>query len=349
MDDLDFSSLERWLTGKLPGQRGLQVAPVEGGQSNPTWFVTWGDCRLVLRKKPAGPILRGAHAVEREFRILAALRDTQVPVPSVLWLEEDASILGTPFYLMERLEGRVFSDCTLPGVSARDRREMYMDMARTMARMHALRPGQIGLQDYGRAGHYFERQIARWSKQYGDAGGPRIPALDALVAWMPENMPRDDGAVSIVHGDFRLGNMMFHPTEPKIIAVLDWELSTLGHPLADLGFCVMPWLSAPEEYGGILGTNWQEGGIPTLKEFVTQYYAHAVPTSPLTTFHMAFALFKFAAIFVGIADRARDGNAASAEAAGLGPLAERFALRARDVIAQNPPDFQVVTPPENQS
>lgn len=328
----DLAPLEAWLSEKLPGGSGLTAEPISGGQSNPTWFVTWGDRRMVLRKKPDGPILKGAHAVEREFRVLEALGPTDVPVPNGLWLEEDPSIVGTPFYLMDRLDGRVISDCTLPDISFADRREMYLDIARTMARMHAVRPDQVGLGDYGRPGNYFERQINRWSQQYAASTGPRIPALDLLVKWLPANLPKDDGAISIAHGDFRLGNMMFHPTEPRVIAVLDWELSTLGHPLADLGFCVMPWLTTPDEYGGILDTNWLAGGIPTMEEFVAEYFAHAQPTAALTNFHIAFAFFRFAVIFVGIADRARAGNAASSEATRLAPLAERFAIRAKEAI-----------------
>ncbi|MXY33874.1 MAG: phosphotransferase family protein [Boseongicola sp. SB0664_bin_43] len=335
MSGLDLSALERWLADKSPG-RDLRVERVDGGQSNPTWFVDWGDAHMVLRRKPDGPILPGAHAVEREFRVLRALEGTDVPVPRALWLEEDPGILGTPFYLMERLEGRVFSDCTLPGISSGERRAIYLDMARTLARLHAVRPDDVGLSDYGRPGSYFERQIARWGRQYRESPGGRVPALDRLADWLPANMPADDGAVSIAHGDFRLGNMLFHPTEPRVIGVLDWELSTLGHPLADLGFCVMPWHTGPDEYGGLLGTDWRSAGIPARDEFVAEYMSHAIPTAPLDPFHLAFSLFRFAVIFVGIADRARAGNAASEEAATLAPLAKRFASRALDVIAEAP-------------
>jgi len=334
MSDLDLTALETWLSRTWPEGRDLAVQRISGGQSNPTWFVTWGDTRLVLRKKPAGPILQGAHAIEREFRVLRALAQTAVPVPPVLHLEEDASILGTPFYVMERLEGRVFSDCTLPDLTPADRREIYLDMARTLARLHSVRPDQVGLSDFGKPGDYFARQFTRWSRQYTESTGPRIADLDWLMDCLPANMPADDGAVSIAHGDFRLGNLMIHPTEPRVIAVLDWELSTLGHPLADLGYCVMPWNSTPDEYGGILGTPWADSGIPTQDEFVAEYIAHALPTPPLQPFHIAFAMFRFAVIFVGIADRARSGSAASAEAASLGQLAPRFAARAREVIAR---------------
>ena len=333
MSDLDLAALETWLRARWPDGQDVQTRRISGGQSNPTWFVTWGATRLVLRQKPAGPILPGAHAIEREFRVLRALAQTGVPVPRALYLEEDASILGTPFYVMERLDGRVFSDCTLPGMTPEDRREIYLDMARTLARLHAVRPDQVGLSDFGKPGNYFARQIARWSRQYAESNGPRIADLDRLVDWLPANMPADDGAVSIAHGDFRLGNLMFHPIEPRVIAVLDWELSTLGHPLADLGFCVMPWNASPEEYGGIMGTDWAGEGIPTQDEFMSAYMAHALPTSALQPFHIAFAMFRFAVIFVGIAERARTGSAASPEAASLGALAPRFAARAREVIA----------------
>ena len=335
MSELDLAALERWLDARAPGG-APRVRRIGGGQSNPTWFVDRGAARYVLRRKPAGPILPGAHAVEREFRVMRALSGTDVPVPRVLWLEEDPGILGTPFYVMERVEGRIFTDATLPGLTPQDRRAVYLDMARTLARLHAVPPEAVGLGDFGRPGNYFERQIARWGRQYAASPGPRVPALDRLAEWLPANLPPDDGAVAIAHGDFRLGNLMFHPTEPRVVAVLDWELSTLGHPLADLGFCVMPWHSAPEEYGGLLGTGWEGSGIPTRAEFLAEYHAHARPTAPLLPFHVAFALFRFAVIFIGIADRARAGSAVSADAATLGPLAERFALRALGVIGPEP-------------
>lgn len=333
MSGLDTIRLAEWLSARLPGEDVGKLRRISGGQSNPTWFVDWGGAELVLRKKPEGAILPGAHAVEREFRVIRALKPTQVPVPRALWLEEDANILGTPFYIMERLEGRVFDNAALPGVPPEERYEMYLDMARTLARLHTVRPEEVGLGDFGRPGNYFERQVMRWTKQYQASTGPRIAALDRLIDWLPANIPPDKEAVSVVHGDFRVGNLMYHPTEPRVIAVLDWELSTLGHPLADLGFCVMPWHSAPDEYGGLLGTSWRESGIPERDAFEAEYRAHAHPTPPLQPFHVAFALFRFAVIFVGIADRARAGSAADPEAAKLAPLAERFAIRAIEVIA----------------
>jgi aminoglycoside phosphotransferase (APT) family kinase protein len=327
--NLDRQALAHWLQHQFPDPHAhLRLEAISGGQSNPTFFVDWGRRRLVLRKKPSGPILPGAHAVEREFRVLSALSDTPVPVPRPLVLEADTSILGTPFYLMERLDGRVFTDAALPDVEPRERRAIYLAMAETLATLHRVVPDEVGLGDFGRPGNYFERQIARWRRQYRDSPGPRIAALDRLLDWLPAQMPPDDGDSAIAHGDFRLGNLMFHLTEPKVIAVLDWELATLGHPLADLGFCVMPWHSSPQEYGGILGLDHIALGIPSRAEFIGQYYATARPTASLQPFHIAFALFRFAVIFVGIADRARAGSAASHEAETLAPLATAFATRA---------------------
>lgn len=331
---IDAGALADWLGARLPGDGLPGLTRIGGGQSNPTWFVDWGAARLVLRKKPEGPILPGAHAIEREFRVLRALEGTEVPVPRALWLEEDAGILGTPFYVMERLEGRVFDDTALPGVTPAARQAMYLDMARVLARLHSVRPDDVGLGDYGKPGNYFARQIARWSAQYAASPGPRIAALDRLVDWLPANLPDDDGAAGIAHGDFRVGNLMWHPTEPRVIGVLDWELSTLGHPLADLGFCVIPWHSGPEEYRGFMGTDWRALGIPERDRFVAEYRAQGGHDAALLPFHVAFALFRFAVIFVGIADRARTGTAAGRDAEALGPLAERFARRALAVIGE---------------
>ncbi|MGB8622750.1 MAG: phosphotransferase family protein [Paracoccaceae bacterium] len=332
--DFDPAALERFL-GQTFGAspQPMQLSRIAGGQSNPTYFVTFGGRNMVLRKKPAGPILKGAHAIDREYRVLRALEGADVPVPRAILYHEDGDVLGTPFYLMERLEGRVFHDCALEDVPTGDRRGLYMGMADAMAKLHAVVPADVGLGDYGPPGNYFERQIRRWTKQYHASTGGPIAALDALVDWLPDNMPANDGRVSIAHGDFRLGNMLFHPSEPRVVGILDWELSTLGHPLADLGFCCMSWHSSPEEYGGILGLDLAARGLLTQQEFIDRYYASAAPTAPLTDFHIAFALFRFSVIFVGIADRARAGSAASDEAARLAPLAERFAIRATEVIA----------------
>jgi len=283
-----------------------------------------------LRKQPAGEILRGAHAIDREYRVMEAFGKTDVPVPKMVLFHEDAELLGTPFFLMERVAGRVFSDCTLPGLSADERRGMYLSMAQTLARMHSYPPADIGLADFGRPGDYFGRQIRRWTSQLHASSYAENELLRNLAARIAALQPADDGLMSIAHGDFRLGNMMFHPTEPRVVAILDWELSTIGHPLADLAFAAMPWVTAPDEYGGILGQKSE--GIPTISEFFDSY-REILPNVPCPQpFHVAFALFRFAVIFVGIADRAAAGNAADPEAARYAPLATRFAVRANEVL-----------------
>lgn len=332
--DWDPNALRRFLAQHFGANTDdFTWEPIVGGQSNPTFFVTYAGRRMVLRKQPSGPILRGAHAVDREFRVLDALSKTTVPVPQPLLFHADPALLGTPFYLMERLDGRVFPDASLPGMSPRERREIYLSMAQTLAAMHAVRPEEVGLADYGRPGNYFERQFARWRQQYEASPSDRIPPLDQIIAWLRANMPVDDGFTSIAHGDFRIGNLMFHPTEPRVIGILDWELSTLGHPLADLGFCCMPWRTSPQEFGGILGLDHENLGIPAEGEFVANYMAKATRTPALQPFHVAFALFRFAVIFVGIADRARSGSATAANAAEVAPLATSFAIRALEAAA----------------
>jgi len=314
------------------GRADMVIERVGGGQSNPTFFVEHGGQRMVLRKQPAGEILRGAHAVDREFRVIRSLETTPAPVPRAILFCEDRSVIGTPFYLMERVEGRVFHDASLSEVDPSRRKALYFAMADAMAKLHAVRPADVGLGDFGKPGNYFERQIGRWSRQYADSPSERIPALDRVIAWLKENQPADDGRVAIAHGDFRLGNMLFHPTRDEVVAILDWELSTLGHPLADLAFCCMPWRTSPDEYGGILGKDWKALQLPDEDEFVAAYYRSAVPTPDLTRFHLAFALFRFAVIFVGIADRVRSGNAAAQDAASVAPLATKFAARAEQAI-----------------
>ncbi len=314
----------------------LDLQRIGGGPSNPTSFATFAGRRMVLRKKPAGPILKGAHAVEREYRVLSALAGTAVPVPRPILLCEDAGIIGTPFYLMERVEGRVFADCALPGLQPEERRVIYLAMADALAALQAVDPVAVGLGDFGPPGDYFARQVARWSKQLAASTGEPIPELERVGTWLHANMPPDDGIRAIAHGDFRLGNLMFHPREPRVVAVLDWELSTVGHPLADLAFCAMPWHTAPDEYGGILGLGAAAAGIPDEAEFIARYRAGLPGIAAPTRFHLAFALFRFVVIFVGIADRARAGIAADPDAAALAPLARRFAIRALAVIDGDP-------------
>jgi aminoglycoside phosphotransferase (APT) family kinase protein len=339
MTEIDPQRLAGFLDRRFGASRGVfRLDRIGGGQSNPSFFLDWGAHRFVLRKQPAGPILKGAHAIDREFRVLEALAPTPVPVPRPVLFDADPALLGTPFYLMERVEGRVFTDTALAALPAAVRRPVWMALADTLAAIHALRPEEIGLGDYGRPGSYFDRQLARWDRQYRASPSGPIDAVERLFDWLCANMPPDDGHVALCHGDFRLGNVMFHPTEPRVVAVLDWELSTLGHPLADLGFCCMPWATAPEEYGGLLGIDLAAMSLPTEAEFVARYMAASRDPRPLLPFHKAFALYRFAVIFVGIADRARAGSAADPQAAALGPLALGFARRGLEVAGTAPPD-----------
>lgn len=334
----DQERLRRFLLQQMPELVGpMAIERVAGGQSNPTFYLTFLNHRLVLRKKPAGPLLPSAHAVDREYRVLAALARTDVPVPRTLLFHGGDHLIGTPFYVMERLDGRVFHDSALPNLNPDERRAVYLSMAETLAKLHALDPAEVGLGDFGRPGNYFERQIARWSRQWAESPTDTVPALDELVPWLADHLPFADGRLAVAHGDFRLGNLVIHPTEPRVAGILDWELSTLGDPLADLGFCCMPWHTRANEYFGIMGLDAAALGIPTQAEFVDHYMVRAVPTAPLQLFHIVFALFRFAVIFVGIADRARAGSAASSEAAEVGRLAVNFAERALDLARGRAP------------
>lgn len=330
--DFDTGALATVLAARLGPDAGrFDLTRIGGGQSNPTYFLDYGPRRLVLRKQPRGEILRGAHAIDREYLVLKALSPTEVPVPAPVLFEADPAALGTPFYLMERVEGRIFTDTALTCLPRDDRRAIWMAVADTLAALHRIRPEAVGLADFGKPGNYFERQLARWDRQYRASPSGKVPEIETLHAWLASHLPPDDGLVSICHGDFRLGNLMFHPTEPRVVAILDWELSTLGHPLADLGFCAMPWHTSPDEYGGLLGHDLAALGLPDLQDFVARYLAQSRIAAELRPFHIAFALYRFAVIFIGIADRARSGTASDPEAAALAPLARRFASRALDV------------------
>jgi len=253
-------------------------------------------------------------------------------VPPALIYCDDRTITGTPFYVMERVEGRVFHDCTLPGVPPAERRAMYSAMARTLAGFHNVDFNAIGLGDFGKPGNYFARQIARWTRQWELSRTRNDSNIDRLIAWLPSNIPADNTA-SLVHGDYRIGNLMFHPREPRVVAVLDWELSTLGHPLADLAHCAIAWLSKPDEYVGLAGLDLDTLGIPALEDFASEYAEAVRHGQRLTPFHLAFALFRWSIIFEGIAARAMAGNAASKNAGETAGLAATFALRAAELIA----------------
>lgn len=319
----DRQKLAQWLGARLDGMGpDLTLRPISGGQSNPTAFLDSGTRHLVLRGRPQGVLLPSAHAVDREFRVQKALAGQGVPVPEVLLYCDDRSITGTEFYVMERVEGRVLHDNRLSELPAPERRMVFDDLARTLAAVHRVDIDAAELQDFGRRGGFAARQIARWSRQW-DLSNPRPnPDIDRLKAWLGAHIPAED-CTTLVHGDFRLGNVMLHPSEPRIVAVLDWELSTLGHPLADLAHsCVYTWFMGPQDYGrGLRGLDPAALGLPRMEEFTARYFAAAGGGGELSTFWLALALFRNAVIFEGIAERARQGNASAANAAEVGRLA----------------------------
>ncbi|HEY8515598.1 MAG TPA: phosphotransferase [Candidatus Binatia bacterium] len=322
----DEQALARWLERNLEGYRGpLRVQQFAGGQSNPTFFLTEGDRHLVLRKKPPGQLLPSAHAVDREFRVQKALASVGFPVPRVLVLCEDTSVIGQMFYVMEWVQGRILRDPLLPGMEPAERRAIYDAMNETLARLHTIDPAAIGLGDFGKPGNYFQRQIARWIKQYEASKTDEIESFNRLVEWLPSNIPPGD-ETRIAHGDFRLENMVIHPTEPRVLAVLDWELSTLGHPLADLGYNVMNYFT-PKGYGASLADQDLDAlGIPTVEEYVAAYCRRTGRERiDNLEFYVVFALFRLAAIAQGIAMRARTGNASSDNAEAVGRLAGSLA------------------------
>ncbi len=330
--ELDHAALDGFLRERLPGLRGpMRLERIGGGQSNPTWFVSFDNRELVLRKQPPGALLPGAHAVDREARVMQALKASALPVPEVVLFHADAALLGTPFYLMERVPGRVFADAALPGLAPAERRGIYLAMAETMATLHRVDWRAAGLADYGRHGGYFARQIARWSSQWERSKTAPNADIERLRAWLPAHLP-EDSETTVCHGDFRLGNLMFHPSEPRVVAVLDWELSTLGDPLADVAFNAMAWRTLPSEFGGLRGLDLAALGIPAEAEYLRAYYRASGRRDGVNPFHFAFALFRMAVIFEGIAARAAAGNAASDDAASVGSLSAAFARRAIEFV-----------------
>lgn len=326
---LDLTHLDPWIRDKIPAFDGpLRAEKFAGGQSNPTFKLTAGSRHYVLRRKPPGQLLASAHAVDREFRVISALQNTDVPVPGAIALCEDDSVIGSMFYVMECLEGRVFWDPSLPELSNDERAAFYDEMNRVLAALHAVDVDAVGLSDYGKPGNYFERQVGRWTKQYRASETETLPAMERLIEWLPANMPPDDGRVSLVHGDYRLDNVMWHPTEPRIIAVLDWELSTLGNPIADLAYQVMAW-QLPRDGGinGMAGVDRKALNIPSDAEYVARYCERTGRDDiEHWNFYLVFCFFRLAAILQGVKKRALDGNASSAEAGVRGalvtPLAE---------------------------
>ena len=333
---LDTANLARYLEQHIPGFNGtLAAEKFDGGQSNPTFKLTAGDTSYVLRRKPPGELLKSAHAVDREFRVISALQDTEVPVPRTYLLCEDESIIGSMFYIMEYMEGRILWDPLLPEAADNaDRTAIYDAMNKTMAALHCVNVEAVGLADYGRPGNYFERQVGRWSKQYRASETQHIEAMETLMVWLTANMPEDDGAISLVHGDYRLDNMMFHPTEPRVIALLDWELSTLGHPLADLANQCMAWrLPREGRVMGLAGVDRKALGIPSDEEYIARYCERTGRGSIQNwNFYLVFSLFRLAAILQGIVKRAQIGTASSAEADSRGEMVVPLATMAIDLI-----------------
>ena len=342
----DIDAMTGWMSRHVQDFEGpLQVEMFKGGQSNPTYKLITPGRSYVMRAKP-GPVaklLPSAHAIEREYRVMKGLAGTDVPVPHMYALCEDESVIGRAFYIMEFMEGRVLWDQSLPGMTPAQRAEIYDEMNRVIAALHSVQFAERGLADYGKSGNYFERQIGRWSKQYVASVTQPIPEMDKLMEWLPAHMPasaRNEGRVSIVHGDYRLDNLMFHPTEPRVIAVLDWELSTLGHPLADFSYHCMSW-HIPAELGrGIAGLDIAGLGIPAEHDYI-QRYCQRTGIADVTTlqrdwnFYLAYNMFRIAAILQGIAKRVEAGTASSAQAKASGdtarPMAElawSFAQRA---------------------
>ncbi len=333
----DVAALEAWLGAHMADFKGpLTVEMFKGGQSNPTYKLVTPTQSYVMRAKP-GPVaklLPSAHAVEREFTVMQGLQGTDVPVAKMHVLCEDESVIGRAFYVMEFVQGRVLWDQTLPGMSNAERGAIYDEMNRVIAALHSVPFAERGLANYGKPGNYFERQIGRWSKQYVASVTQPIPEMDRLMEWLPGHIPAsalDASKVSIVHGDYRLDNLMFHPTEPRVLAVLDWELSTIGHPLADFSYHCMAWHIPPGTFRGIGGVDVASLGIPTETDYIHRYCDRTGLANPsdLKTdwyFYLAYNMFRIAAILQGIAKRVEAGTASSAQAkasgAGARPMAE---------------------------
>jgi aminoglycoside phosphotransferase (APT) family kinase protein len=326
----DVERLSAWLRSHLGGLGDVcAVSQFEGGQSNPTYLVDVGDRKLVLRRKPPGNLLPSAHAVEREFRIMRALVDTGVPVPNCLALCEDPEVIGSAFFIMEYVEGRIFWDPALASLPKDTRAEIYAEMNRVIAKLHSLDPVALGVGDYGRPGGYIQRQVQRWTTQYRAAQTEDIPAMERLIEWLPLHIPPGD-ETRIVHGDFRLDNMIFHPHEPRILAVIDWELSTLGHPLADFAYHCLAWYRNPDTKRGLQGLDLGAIGVPSVEDYLAAYckrLGREVLAREHWEYYIVFNMFRSVGILQGIAKRALQGNASSVEAEQHGraarPLAEQ--------------------------
>lgn len=327
--DLDVVRLAAFLRSTLGSPPGeIAARRFRGGQSNPTYLLSVGKDRYVLRKKPSGRLLPSAHAVEREYRIMSALAGSAVPVPRMLCLCENPEVLGTPFYVMEFVEGRALYDPSLPDMNREERAAVYGDMSRVISALHQVDYRSVGLESYGRPGDYLERQISRWTKQYRASETERIEAMERLIEWLPAHIPAAQDS-SIVHGDFRIDNLILSAVEPRILAVLDWELSTLGDPLADFSYHALIWNLTEEQFRGMRGRDLAALGIPGEREYVAEYCRRTRRTEidpAVWDFYTAFNLFRLAAILQGILKRSLEGNAAD-------PTAPETGRRARAIAA----------------
>ena len=317
----DSERLAKYLAGKIPAFSALQVSQFKGGQSNPTYLIEAGSRRYVLRRKPPGKLLPSAHAVEREYRVMTALGSTAVPVPRTWCLCEDPEVIGTAFFVMDHVEGDVFWDPTAPTLNAPQRRALWLEINRVIAELHRVDHRSVGLEDYGRSGNYIQRQIERWTRQYRSSETERIEAMDNLIAWLPQNIPPGE-ETTIVHGDYRIDNLIFDRTKPQVLAVLDWELSTLGHPLADFAYHLMAWRLSPGQFRGMHGTDLAALGIPGEAEYIA-LYCERTGRSRIDNvdFYVAYNMFRLAAILQGIAKRALDGTASNERAVETGKRA----------------------------
>lgn len=328
-NDLDLTRLTPWLTATV-GEGPVAVTRYPGGQSNPTYRIDLPAGSFVLRRKPFGPLLPSAHAVEREFALISALHPAGYPVPRPVALCEEAGVIGAPFYLMERVAGRTIWDGSMPSMTPAERRAHYDAMIDALAALHAIDPVAVGLGDYGKPGNYFERQVARWTRQYRASQTDDLPDVERLIEWLPRTVPEQE-RVSIVHGDYRIDNLIFANDAPRVVAVLDWELSTLGDPLADFTYLLMNWGTEPDSRSGIKGLAGADSGIPTIDEVVARYCAATGRSDvPLLDWYFAYNLFRLTGIVQGIKQRVRDGNAASAQAAAMAERVPMLAAMAWD-------------------
>lgn len=333
--DLPADALAAYLEAHVGGFRGpLTATKFKGGQSNPTYRIDAASGTYVLRRKPPGQLLPSAHAVDREFRVLQALHGTSVPVAQPLHLCSDLSIIGSMFYLMAFVDGRIFWDPSLPDATPAERTDIYIAIIDAMAALHTLDPAAVGLGDYGKPGNYFERQIKRWTEQYLASETRPIAAMQTLMAALPARCPADDGVVALAHGDFRIDNLMFHPDEPRVVAIVDWELSTLGHPLADLGyFCMALRLPRNPALPGLAGLDRAALGIPDEAALLARYSQLTGRPIPADwPFVLAFSFFRLAAIAQGVAKRAEQGNASSDQAVQAGRMVEMLATLGLDAL-----------------